>query len=191
MTAKSDDLEAVRVIAATLEPFKSDDRDRIIRWVREKLGMGSGGGSSVPRSLITTSSLAATNLESPTSPPSAPATDIKTFVTQKEPKSEVHFAATIAYFFQFVAPTGQRKDSIGKDDLVNACRQVDRKRLKHPAQVLVNAFHEGVLDRGETGQYRLNSVGENLVAMVLPGKPESSKTTRKKGKKKGGSRRKG
>jgi hypothetical protein len=39
MTSKVDDLEAVRVLAETLHPFTSDDRERIIRWAREKLGM--------------------------------------------------------------------------------------------------------------------------------------------------------
>jgi hypothetical protein len=31
MTAKVDDLEAVRVLVETLQPFTSDDRERIIR----------------------------------------------------------------------------------------------------------------------------------------------------------------
>ena len=53
MTAKNDDLEAVRILAETLQPFTSDDRERIIRWAREKLGMttssvgeGCGPGAS-------------------------------------------------------------------------------------------------------------------------------------------------
>ena len=44
MTAKVDDLEAVRVLVETLQPFTSDDRERIIRWARE----GSGGYVSTP-----------------------------------------------------------------------------------------------------------------------------------------------
>jgi hypothetical protein len=58
--------------------------------------------------------------------------DIKSFVTQKAPKSDVHFAATVAYYHQFIAPAGQRKDSITKEDLVEACRQVPRKRPTRP-----------------------------------------------------------
>lgn len=34
-----DDLEAVRSVADTLQPFANDDRERIIRWAREKPGM--------------------------------------------------------------------------------------------------------------------------------------------------------
>lgn len=51
---------------------------------------------------------------------------------------------------------------------MEACRKVDRKRPAAPSQVLVNAYHAALFDRGDRGVYRLNSVGENLVAMVLP-----------------------
>ena len=177
MTAKSDDLEAVRVLAATLEPFKGDERERIIRWAREKLGMSSStGGSSAP-SMPSSESIAADAVK-PLPPPAG--TDIKKFVAQKDPKSDVHFAATVAYYHQFIAPTDERKDSITKDDIVEACRQVDRKRPRVPAQVLVNAYHDGVFDRGQRGHYELNSVGENLVAMALPGTPENKVTRKRK-----------
>jgi hypothetical protein len=39
MSSKPDDLEAVRLLADTLQPFPSEDRERIIRWAREKLGL--------------------------------------------------------------------------------------------------------------------------------------------------------
>ena len=101
-------------------------------------------------------------------------------MNEKAPKSDVHFAATVAYYYQFKAPENQRKDSITKEDLVEACRQVDRKRPKGPAQVLVNAYHDGLFDRGGKGSYKLNSVGENLVAMALPGTNETGKTPKRR-----------
>lgn len=70
--------------------------------------------------------------------PGQTAVDIKKFVTEKAPRSDVHFAATVAYYHRFKAPENQRKDSITKEDLVEACRQVDRKRPKGPAHVLVS-----------------------------------------------------
>jgi hypothetical protein len=36
VSSKPDDLEAVRSLADSLQPFASEDRDRIIRWAREK-----------------------------------------------------------------------------------------------------------------------------------------------------------
>jgi hypothetical protein len=164
MTTKPDDLEAVRTIADTLEPFEDAERDRILRWARERLGMQQAAAAPVPSG--------GTPI-----PPILPTTvhqqeitqDISSFVASKAPASDVHFAATVAYYYQFEAPPAERKDAITKEDLVDACRKVSRKRPKTPAQVLVDAYHTGLLDRRERGQYRLNSVGENLVAMVLPG----------------------
>jgi hypothetical protein len=172
MTKQSDDLEAVRIIADTLQPFAPDERERIVRWAREKVGMAAQPAGSAT---------AAIQMPQPKQPSgdaaanSAPASDIKTFVAVKQPSSDTHFAATVAYYYQFVATPAARKESIGKDDLVDAFRTADRKRPTKPAQVLVNAYHEGILDRAEKGQYKLNSVGENLVAMVLPGKPEGKR----------------
>lgn len=37
MTKPTDDLEAVRTIVEALESFESEDKERIIRWAREKL----------------------------------------------------------------------------------------------------------------------------------------------------------
>lgn len=149
MSAKTDDLEAVRLLADTLQPFTGEERERIIRWARERLGMvptaaPSGATPAEPSPIETPGKPAATQ-------PAANGADIKSFVTQKAPKSDVHFAATVAYYHHFMAPTGQRKDSITKEDLVEACRQVPRKRPKRPAQVLVNAIRmacstEDVLD---------------------------------------------
>lgn len=172
MTKPSDDLEAVRIISDTLQPFAADDRERIVRWAREKVGMAtqSAGTGSPPAPTPQPK-----QADGGTPATSGPSSDIKTFVAAKQPSSDTHFAATVAYYHQFVATEDARKVSIGKDDLVNAFRTADRKRPTKPAQVLVNAYHEGILDRAEKGQYRLNSVGENLVAMVLPGKPEGKR----------------
>jgi len=48
MSSKPDDLEAVRSLADTLQPFASEDRERIIRWAREKLGMTASVAPAVP-----------------------------------------------------------------------------------------------------------------------------------------------
>src|SRR5688500_18133499 len=173
MSAKVDDLEAVRVLAETLQPFTSEDRERIIRWAREKLGMTAG----VAPALWSRAEVSVDNTrDSAVVANQGGVVDIKTFVTEKAPKSDVHFAATVAYFYQFKSPETQRKDSITKEDLVKACREVQRKQPKVPAQVLVNAYHDGLFDRGGKGSYKLNSVGENLVAMALPGTNDTAKT---------------
>jgi hypothetical protein len=44
-----------------------------------------------------------------------------------------------------------------------------RRIPPHPEMTLNNAYMAGLLDRPEKGQYTINSVGENLVTMTLPG----------------------
>jgi hypothetical protein len=181
MAPKPDDLEAIRTIVATLAGFDSTDQERIIRWVREKLQLPTGDTIAPP-----------TKPNAPESPLRAQGDatasarqDIKSFVAEKKPSSDMQFAATVAYYFAFEAPAGKRKDSITADDLQDACRQVERHRLSSPIKTLLNAHASGLLDKaGERGAYKINTVGENLVAVTLPAGTANSggkKPKRKKG----------
>lgn len=91
----------------------------------------------------------------------------KSFVTQKEPKNDVQFAAVVAYY------TGLKrqrlKESITKDDLITACRLAGRDRPPVPQQTLRNALNASLLDSTGVGNFSINTVGENLVAVTLPG----------------------
>ncbi len=169
MAGPKDDLEAVREIAATLDGFSESERERIIRWVCEKLEMPATGTGGQPAVQV----LSPPPEQGATPPPPpvirAGQTDIRSFVESKSPKNDVQLSAVVAYYHRFMAPEDQRKDVIASNDLRDACRQAERTRPKKPAQTLGNAYRDGLLDRAEHGQYRLNSVGENLVAMVLPG----------------------
>lgn len=165
--AKGDDLEAVRTIVAALQPFKSEDQERILRWAREKLGLGHVSESLQPARVVP-HTLGADSSE-PVGPAPQPRS-IRDFVAQKSPKSDNQFAAVVAYYYRFEAPEERRKESITSEDLQEACRQAGRPRLPYPNKTLNNAHGNGLLDRaGERGAFRINSVGENLVAMTLPG----------------------
>jgi hypothetical protein len=184
MATKVDDLEAVRSLVESLKDFDAAEQERIIRWAREKLGLS-------PTSAFTA-------LVPPVQPVGGEVViplaggpqneDIRSFITSKNPKSDNHFAATVAYYYRFSAPAGQRKEAITADDLQEACRMAHRDRLKRPDQTLVNAHHAGLLDNVRRGAYSINAVGENLVAMALPdsgSNVKSAKTKTKKAKKKG------
>jgi hypothetical protein len=183
LPGKKDDLQAVREVTAALEGFAPPEQERIIRWSRERLklaapkeepggpllGEGSHGHAA-----------ASQRIESPdTSRPP----DIQTFVKAKNPRTDSQFAATVAYYYRFEAPENLRKQTITKDDLQEACRQASRERFTNPLNTLFNAFNGGVLDKGpEKGTFAINSVGENLVAMALPGGdvPKLTRAARKK-----------
>ena len=157
-----DDLEAVRKVAEAIVAFDPGDQERILRWARERVGLNVGAPTAF-QPTPSTDAAAGTTASS-----IGNTTDIKSFVESKKPGSETQFAATVAYYFRFKAPEQMRKESIVAADLQEACRQVDRDRLRKPAQTLINAHSQGLLDRGERGAYTINTVGENLVAMALP-----------------------
>ena len=150
MTKQSDDLEAVRMLVTTLEPFQKADQERIIRWAREKLGLSFKTGENPPGG-------------------TPGGKDIKTFVAEKNPASDNQFAATVAYYYRFEAPKSEQKETITQQDLQDACRLAGRPRLRNPDQTLRNAQNVGFLDKAGRGAFSINSVGENLVAMTLPG----------------------
>ena len=166
MEKMKDDLEAVRKLVETLEPFSNEERERIVRWAIEKLGMQTVSTSIVPP--ITTPQRGLT--QSTITQVGVATTDLKTFVAEKQPKSDVHFAATVAYFYTYEAPPEKRKESINKEDLAEAVRYVKwRQGLRNPGQTLINAYTSGILDKtAERGEYKLNMVGTNLVAVILP-----------------------
>jgi hypothetical protein len=182
---QSDDLDAVRTIVAALGPFEVADQERILRWVREKLGLAHVT-DNLPHDHRTTGQPASQSapdvLTRDERASSLRATDIKTFIEQKSPQSDNQFAAAVAYYYRFEAPPTQQKASITAADLTEACRQVGRARIARPAQTLVNAHAQGYLDKTERGAYAVNTVGENLVAMALPegGSSGTGSTRRRK-----------
>ncbi|MBC7877778.1 MAG: hypothetical protein H7Y59_11470 [Anaerolineales bacterium] len=175
MSQPNDDLEAVRILVTALENFEKSDQERIIRWAREKLGLEIQSVNSMQFLPQSQGSNAADTQQ--TQPGSV--IDLKSFVNTKKPTSDMQFAATVAYYYKFEAPSNERKEAISSEILQDATRLAPRERLKDPNQTLRNAATNGLLDKaGERGAYKINTVGENLVAMTLP----QSNVTAKKSK---------
>lgn len=175
MTTSGSDFDAAKAVAEQLKGMEKERQQKILRWVAESLSLDLGvvvpgerhagerstgvGGSS---ELVDATSLHRKQRSS----------DIKTFVDSKKPKSDVQFAAVVAYYYQFEAPVESRKNSIDAQALQEAARLVGRwrgQRAPKPLPTLNNAKTLGYLDSPERGQFCINSVGENLVAMTLPG----------------------
>lgn len=159
-----DDFEAAKTIADLLKGMDPGRQVRILRWVSESLGIEQ----IIPQQRD--SSQLDVTPDPRVSLPSVGATDIKSFVAAKDPNSDNQFAATVAYFYRFAAPQHERRDSITAEILQEATRLAGRARLGDPGKTLRNAKNMGYLDATDRGEYRINTVGENLVAMTLPGR---------------------
>ena len=180
MTKKpSDDLEAVRTIVETLQGFDVKDQERIIRWASEKIGLVPVAPQQSANSAGEVDDLGV-SLSAPVASIEGTRLDIKSFVNEKNPGSDVQFAAVVAYYYQFEAAEDEKKETINSEDLQEACRKASRQRLAKPSKTLHNAHMRGLLDKtGERGAFKINSVGENLVAMTLPGGTTATNTVRR------------
>ncbi len=183
MTESKNEFDAAKAISDLLQGIEKDRQQRILRWVAESL--------DIAVHTKTHTSTDSTQPGQPTgaSPSSLPstrgtATDIKTFMDGKSPKSDTHFVAAVAYYYRFEAPMEDRMESISAEVLQDATRLAGRSRFTKPIETLNNAKKQGYVDASERGAFKINSVGENLVAMTLPAGrvtvPKTSKPRKKR-----------
>jgi hypothetical protein len=205
LSLSSEDFDAAKAVFEQLKDLPPERQARVLRWISEGLGIPNAG----PSLQSNASTLIPSDITPPTpvqlAPPAGLETpmaqgsprDIKSFVAEKAPSSDNQFAAVVAYFYRFEAPAAQRLDAIDSKVLQDAARLSGRKRLAKPRYTLKNAKTAGYLDSVGRGQFGINSVGENLVAMALPGdgrtaqraKPARKRSAKKTSKKRGKARR--
>src|SRR5262249_48899145 len=146
------------------------EQERIIRWVSESLDLSAGGVKpKVEHGHAQHHGPHAPSAEHAAVDPSQRSKDIRSFGQEKQPKNDIQFVAAAAYYFRFMAANADQKDAITSKDLQTAARLAQRPVFKTPSVTLNNAVQQGYMDRAARGEYRLNAVGENLVAMTLPG----------------------
>src|SRR5262249_6587626 len=109
MPDRVDDFDAANTIADILKDLDAERRQQVLRWVAESfdIAISAGTGSAASLGVVAGTTPTATQ----------PASDIRTFVEQKSPKSDVQFAAVAAYFYRFVAPSNAQLDAISANIL--------------------------------------------------------------------------
>lgn len=178
MSAEENDFDVAKKVADLLNPMSKERQQKILRWVAEnfEVAITAAPVAAAPNQAATAGSERPVPM---TSPPRA--TNIKSFVDAKNPTSDNQFAAVVAYYYAFEAPPDERRETITADLLRDAARLAQRKRLGTPSMTLAHAKSRGYLDAADRGQYRINSVGENLVAMALPSSGAVAEATHKSG----------
>lgn len=178
---KTTHFDAAKIIVETLQALDKTSQALAMRFAAETLGLQS---TPLTQPHATPNTAGSTPASLPSDSGAPHSKDIKQFTAAKAPKSDQQFAAVVAYFYRFEAPEAQRRDTIDADSLLEAARLAGRKRPGNPRFTLNNAKNAGYLDAAATGKYRINSVGENLVAMALPGNGSENTPARSNGKKK-------
>lgn len=159
-----DEFDAVRMVVEILKDLTAEEQARVIRYAQEKLGWAGGAQSAIPGFAVP--GLSVPGVSGSVAAPKG--VDIASFMQTKNPINDVQFATAVAYYYAFEAPQATRKFEIGPNDLLDAARQSGRPRKKNPIQTLHNTMSRGYLDKAGRGTFKINPVGENLVAMGLP-----------------------
>ncbi|MHB0769275.1 hypothetical protein [Bradyrhizobium sp. 5.13L] len=182
----NNEFDAAKIIAETLAGLDRPQQERALRFASEALGLKMPDTSTARQAEHLPS---VETVREPTR-----ALDIKQFTDSKAPQSDQQFAAVVAYYYLFEAPAHTRRETINAEFLGEAARLATRKRPSRYA--LNNAKRAGYLDSAGHGEFRLNTVGENLVAITLPGKAvatgqKASRQRRRPAARKASSRKKG
>lgn len=162
-------LDAAQKIVAELHGVPSEDQLLALKFAAETLRVDMTSLSRLAAHPISNAVAQSTILEPPHLDGDGHATNIKSFTGQKSPKSDQQFAAVVAYFYQFRAPPSQRKDAIDAETMKHAARLAGRRQVPNWRFTLLNAANAGFLNAAGGGKYKLSPVGENLVAITLPG----------------------
>jgi len=188
MVQHSDEFDALRMLVDALRPFDEDVRTRLLRWAEEILALAKPvkaaaraaaaepkaarrRGRRKQRAKGRKAMAAPAAVAAATPAPAVTGTpgSIQAFMAQKKPRSDVQFAAAVAYYFRHAAPPGQRKDDINGEDLQRAAQESGRGKFQNPNQTLNNTRRLGYLDKGkERGSFRINAAGEKLIDTILP-----------------------
>jgi hypothetical protein len=159
-------LDAAQKIVVELIGMKPEHQSLALKFAMETLGL------QLPAAL-TPSVMAPVQAHQPISSHVASSaehsTDIRSFTAMKAPKSDQQFTAVVAYFYQFEARADDRKEEIDANVMKEAARLAGRPQVERWNMTLTNAKNAGYLDAAGSGKFKLSSVGENLVAITLPG----------------------
>jgi hypothetical protein len=156
------ELKAIETLLETLEPLAQHVRESVIDYVFKRLNIA---GPRLPAVVTPAPTLAEAPslVRSPAKP-----TDILSLKEDKQPKTAAEMVAVMAFYLAHCAPEGEARDYITADDIKKYFVQAHFELPASHSQTLVNTKNAGYLDPIEKGQYRLNSVGHNLVAHKMP-----------------------
>jgi hypothetical protein len=175
--AEDEVVKAISMVMDALSPLDGEAREHVLEFVVKRLGMAV---------LKPPAASAGPVIPGHTPPPVPPAgdADIRSFAALKAPKTLNEKVAVMAFYLSQMAGPGERRDYITSEDIKPYFIQADFELPTGPANMtLTNAKNAGYLNALERGQYKLNSVGHNLVAHKLPKKEGGPKPTRKPVKK--------
>lgn len=176
------EVAAIGEVLASLNALSGPARERVVEYVLKALSIRLATPSVVqPPSLVTPARVQPASPSTGDGPGAAGVNDIRSLKESKQPSSANQMAAIAAYYLLELAPDGERSDVIDSAALDRLFRQASFPLPGRIGMTLPNATQAGYFDStGETGKYKLNPVGYNLVVHGLPSGGDSVRRQAKK-----------
>jgi hypothetical protein len=162
--------QAIDKLVEALDPLDADARRTAIQAACQHLGIPFDG---VAPSHVPSTPPPAAPPSQTTATKATSAADIRSLKEEKQPSTATQMACIVAYYLQELAPAGERKDTVTTPDIEKYFKQAGYRLPAKINQVLVDAKGSGYFESVQRGEYRLNTVGYNLVAHNLP-RPKAS-----------------
>jgi hypothetical protein len=180
MTENSEEdnvVKAISTLMSALGPLDHDARIHVLEFVLKRLGISLTAGT-LANSSYTTNIIPTPSNPSVQAAP-AGALDIRSFATEKKPKTLTQKLALIGYYLTHLAPVSERRDQLVSEDIrpyfIQAGFELPTSSIN---TALINAKNAGYLSALDRGKYKLTAVGYNLIAHKLPSN-ETGQTKRK------------
>lgn len=156
-------IKAISTLMSVLKPLDQDARVHVLEFVAKRLGISLTPAAPANRPDTPNLNLAL--------PPSPGVVDIRTFATEKNPKTLMQKLAVVTYYIAHLAPASERRDYLVADDIKPFFIQAGFELPTSSTNTaLINAKNAGYLSALDRGKYKLTAVGHNLVAHKLPGR---------------------
>ena len=153
--------KAIEAVISALAPLEKEKQNLVINYVIKRFALSSGG--LVPSPPLTEGT-SPSHLPRTSSPP----TDIRSLKETKAPRNSVEMTALVAFYLSEVAPAGDKRQTIGTNEIESYFKQAGFPLPPRPRDTLTNAKNAGYLDAVGRGEYKLNPVVYNLVMYILP-----------------------
>lgn len=179
------ELEAIKRIIESLDTLEIEEKKRVLDYVFNRLGLkGLASEQTVKQfsSLPIDVAAPAQIVSEDSIKLSSGIKDIRSLREEKQPQTAIQMVALVAYYLSEVAPTEERKNTVSSEDITKYFKQAGFSLPKgEPIYTLRNARNAGYFDpTSESGAYKLNPVGYNLIAHNLPGNAKNIKVKVKK-----------
>jgi hypothetical protein len=151
---------ALKAIIDLLKPLDEMGRSRVLEYVLKRLDMAAFQSEPAigAEPVSAGSSVFA----------GGPVKDIRAFTAEKQPRSANEMVALIAYYLSDLAPATEASATVNVEMIRKYFKLANFPMPRVVKNALTNAAAAGYLESVSRGEYRLNSVGHNLVVHGLP-----------------------